>query len=87
MVYVLVMETKTNIKTSEHTAIGLPAREAAALLGISPRHLWALNASARLPMPVRLGRSVRWIRAELEAWLEAGAPARDRWEATKTSGR
>ena len=59
----------------------MPAKEAAQLLGISERHLWALNSSGRLPQPVRLGRSVRWRRQELLAWLEAGCPSRDRWEA------
>ena len=36
---------------------------------------------------VRLGRSVRWRRDELLAWLEAGCPARDRWEALREARR
>ena len=57
----------------------LTAREAAAMLGVSERHFRALDASGRVPTPVRLGRSVRWSRAELAEWVEAGTPARDRW--------
>ena len=78
------MSNNTQTQSSERLAI--PASEAAKLLGISERHLWALNTSARLPRPIRLGRSVRWNRAELEAWLVAGAPRRDRWEQIKAVG-
>lgn len=72
--------------TKQHDAaeqLALPAKAAAKLLGISERHLWALHSSARIPQPIRLGRSVRWRRAELVEWLDAGAPPRDRWEAMR----
>jgi len=61
------------------------AAELAKRLGISERHLWALNASGRLPRPVRFGRSVRWSAEELRDWLAAGAPTRDGWEAMRQS--
>ena len=54
----------------------LTAREAAAMLGVSERHFRALDVSGRVPTPVRLGRSVRWPRAELAKWVEAGAQVR-----------
>ncbi len=63
----------------------LPAKATARLLGISERHLWTLHSSGRIPMPVRLGRSVRWRRDELLAWLQAGCPSRDRWESKEAS--
>lgn len=56
------------------------------LLGISPRTIRNLNASARLPRPICLGRRRLWSVREIESWLEAGAPGRDRWEALKESG-
>lgn len=77
------MSKNTQTQSSERLAI--PAMEAAKLLGISERHLWALSTSARLPRPIRLGRSVRWNRAELQEWLAAGAPPRDRWEKIKAT--
>lgn len=64
----------------ESDRLALPADDVAKLLGISSRHLWALNASGRLPRPIRLGRAVRWPLDELRAWLAAGAPERSRWE-------
>jgi predicted DNA-binding transcriptional regulator AlpA len=63
----------------------IPAREAAALLGISERHLWTLDATGRVPRPVRLGRAVRWSSAELRDWLAAGGPDREAWEARRQS--
>ena len=64
-------------------ALALSACEVARLLAISERHLWTLHSSGRLPRPVKLGRSVRWNRGELQRWLDAGCPSRDRWEQDK----
>jgi excisionase family DNA binding protein len=58
-------------------------KAAAALVGCSDRHVWGLARSGRMPRPVRLGRAVRWRRAELLAWIQAGCPARERWEALR----
>jgi predicted DNA-binding transcriptional regulator AlpA len=63
--------------------LALAANDVAKMLGISERHLWALNSSGRLPRPLRLGRAVRWPVEELRAWLAAGAPERSRWEALR----
>ena len=79
------MSNTTNSPASERLA--LSAAEVAKLLGISQRHLWAMHASGRLgPLPVRFGRAVRWNAAELAAWLDAGAPPRDRWLAQRHGG-
>ena len=37
--------------------------------------------------PSSVGRSVRWRRGELLAWLDAGCPSRDRWMAMRTGQR
>ena len=51
------------------------------LLGISANMVWKLQATGRLgPLPVRLGRCVRWRLEELGAWVEAGCPTRDQWQ-------
>lgn len=52
----------------------------AALLGVGVTSAKAMNRSGRLgPLPMRFGRAVRWRRRELAAWLDAGAPRRERW--------
>lgn len=63
--------------------IALSAEEVADVLGISRAHVFKLHSSGRLPRPVKLGRAVRWPRRDLEEWLAAGAPPRDRWEAMR----
>ena len=60
----------------------MPASELARLLGISIPHLWACHSSGTLgPQPVAFGRAKRWYLAEVHAWLAAGAPRRDQWDA------
>lgn len=57
------------------------ARDLAAVLRISVRTLWRLDATAKLPRPVRLGSACRWRRGEIEAWIAAGCPTRAEWDA------
>ncbi len=48
--------------------------------GMSVASVERLHASGRLgPLPVRLGRLVRWRRDELEEWVAAGLPNREVW--------
>ena len=54
--------------------------DAARLCGVSPRLWRALDSSGRCPRGTRLGRAKVWVVGELQAWLAAGAPSRDRWE-------
>ena len=48
----------------------LTAREAAALLSISPRKLWSLTASRELPC-LRIGRSVRYSVESIRSFVAA----------------
>ena len=59
------------------------AKTAARLCGLGKTAWYALHAAGRIPMPIRLGRAVRWNADELRGWTAAGCPARDRWEAMK----
>jgi predicted DNA-binding transcriptional regulator AlpA len=64
----------------ESERLALPAADVAKLLGISERHLWSMHSTGRLgPRPVAFGRAKRWRIDELRAWLDAGAPPRDKW--------
>lgn len=65
------------------TTEGLTALEAATYCGISERSWYDLLKAGRAPAPVRLGRSTRWLRGELAAWLAAGCPTRATWERAK----
>ena len=65
------------------TPLLLTVKQVAELLGISERHAYKLDASGRLPRSIKLGKSVRWRREELERWVDAGSPDRARWEAVQ----
>jgi excisionase family DNA binding protein len=42
---------------------------------VSDRHVTNLRKEGRMPLPVKLGTSVRWPRRVIEAWIDAGCPA------------
>jgi len=60
----------------------LSAKDAAAMLGVGLRTFRAMDASGRLPAPVRLSPGcVRWRLSELRDWVAAGGPPRAEWAA------
>ena len=67
-----------NMTVTKHL---LTADEAVGRLGISPAHFFRMNSSGQLgPRPIKLGEKCsRWRAAELQAWVDAGCPSRDRW--------
>jgi len=64
--------------TNDSNAKSLPALidvgEVSTLCDCSPKHVYRLAASGKMPPPVRLGALVRWNRAEIERWIELGCP-------------
>jgi len=68
---------------SEGRRLALSVRDVADLLGVSERHIWKLERTARLPKALKVGRCVRWRRADIESWVSAGCPSRDAWAAPK----
>jgi excisionase family DNA binding protein len=83
---------RCSLTESQHEQ-GLPDRllidadELARLLGVSVRHVRRMDAGGEIPRAVRLGRSVRWRRDEIIAWIVAGVPDRDRWETLRRLSR
>ena len=61
----------------------ISAKAAAAACGKSLRTWRAWDAAGWIPRPVRIGRSTLWRADELRAWVEAGCPRRDEWEAMR----
>lgn len=59
---------------ADHQELLIGVQEATKMLGISPRKLWQMYNSGEMPKPIRIGRSVRWSREELESWVNAGCP-------------
>lgn len=65
----------------------LNASELARMLGVSRKTIWVLNRSGRVPEPVRLIARDLWRREEIERWLAAGTPSRERWAIVREAQR
>jgi predicted DNA-binding transcriptional regulator AlpA len=61
-------------------ALGLRGFEAAALVPVSRMTWLRWDARQLCPAPVRIGKTVRWRREELLAWIKEGCPCRREWE-------
>jgi excisionase family DNA binding protein len=59
--------------------------EAARLCGLSRRSWHRLRAAGKLPPAEKLGRAVRWRRADVEAWIAAGCPDARTWQAMQAA--
>lgn len=77
----------TDATTTVPAPLLVDAKTAAKLLSIGKTKLYQLHAAGRVPMPIRLGRAVRWNADELRAWTAAGCPSRERWQAMKGDRR
>jgi predicted DNA-binding transcriptional regulator AlpA len=58
------------------------------LSSLLDRSVAALERDAtagRLPKAVRLGGSRKWVRAEIEEWVDAGCPTQDEWDASRAA--
>lgn len=73
-----------NYKTTEKL---LTAKAVGEMLSLSKRQIFRLNSSGKIPAPVRIGGSVRWVESEISAWFKAGAPDRRTWNSIKGGGR
>lgn len=74
------------VPANEPKPLAVGAAELGKLLGLGLRTVRSMDSAGRLPRPIRLGGSVRWRLDEIEAWLAAGAPNRDEWEALQGIG-
>lgn len=54
-------------------------------LCMSPRAIDRADSAGLLPRAVRVGAKKLYVRAEVEAWLQAGAPPRREWESRKAA--
>ncbi len=75
------------VTTPVPQALVADAAEAARLCGVSRTTWFALLSSGRAPRGVHLGRCRRWSVDELRRWIEAGCPARARWESMNRGQR
>jgi predicted DNA-binding transcriptional regulator AlpA len=69
----VVREVSAN--SFDSAPIMMTADELAETLCISKRQVWRLKSKGDIPKPVTIARSVRWRRADILQWIEAGCPS------------
>ncbi len=57
----------------------LSADATAKLLDAARSTLYAWDQEGRIPQPVRIGSRTYWRGSELQEWVAAGCPCRERW--------
>jgi len=72
--------------SNEHDAVLsqqllVTAKQAARMCGRSLRTWRAWDSAGWIPQPVRIGRATLWQADVLRAWVGAGCPRREEWEA------
>mgnify|MGYP000563043886 CR=1 FL=1 len=74
----------TNTQTNQNMQL-LSAKQLAKILSLSKRQVFRLNSCGKIPAPLRIGGSVRWVEAEIYAWINSNpsCPDRQTWEAMK----
>jgi len=72
---------RTTVELGPEEGRFLTVRQVAAMLHLGQRSVWKFATTGELPAPIRIGRSVRWDRSDIEVWI-----ARKRVEAQRARG-
>jgi len=75
----MILPAQDKLKTEPVAEAVYDVKQLAYVLKISTRQVWRLTKDGTIPPPISLGHAKRWSRAEIAAWLRAGAPAMNRW--------
>ena len=65
--------------------VGVPKLEK--LTAISKRTIFRLNASGKLPRPIRIGGAIRWRLSDIHEWIRLSCPNRRDFEARMDADR
>ena len=67
-------------QTKESSIQLLSAKQLGALLALSKRQVFRLNACGKIPKPILIGGSLRWRQSDIERWQSMGCPDRATFE-------
>jgi len=70
-----------NNKNTKNEIQLLTAKEFGGLLNLSKRQIFRLNSSGKIPAPIHIGGSVRWVNSTIQRWIDMGCPDRKTFEA------
>ncbi|WP_237225485.1 helix-turn-helix transcriptional regulator [Rubinisphaera sp. JC750] len=55
------------------------SRELAEMLDLSERTIHSMWKKKEMPAPIRIGRAVRWVKEEMQAWVNHHCPPASEW--------
>ena len=61
----------------------LTVRDLIKLTGFSRTWIFSAKDRGAMPEPIRVGKILRWRRADIEFWIDCGCPSRSAFEAAK----
>jgi len=64
----------------------LTAKAVGEMLSLSKRQIFRLNSCGKIPVPLRIGGSVRWASSTIQSWINMGCPDRQTFEAMQQAG-
>lgn len=73
------------VKSNQAVSGALTARQVAKMLGVGPATWWRRDAAALCPKAIRHGRTTRWLRRDIELWIELNCPPRAKFEQLKAA--
>lgn len=53
----------------------LSVNDVASILQVSPSHIYRLADGGKMPPQIKVGGSVRWVRSEIDNWIQGGCKA------------
>ncbi len=62
------------------TSTLLDVTQVATMAGLHRATVFKLVSAGKFPKPIKLGRSTRWVKYELLAWIAAKCPPVGKWE-------
>lgn len=81
---ILVKLKKPPATTIPNNAKLLSVSQVALMLGWGESVVRQRDKAGLLPKAIKTGGTIQWNRQELNSWMNAGCPARQQWEMTKT---
>ena len=72
-----------NKEDGNYTETLLNAEALGKMLRLSKRQIFRLDSCGKIPAPVRIGGSVRWVNSTIQNWLDIGCPDRETFNAIR----
>jgi predicted DNA-binding transcriptional regulator AlpA len=66
--------TTNQTEPANQSTLLIDVREVALQLGLSERSVWRFARTAKMPLPMKLGKARRWRAEEVRAWINEGCP-------------